>query len=421
MFKKLMQLLSALFGKHNNDNADDSKPTPTPEPEPETPVVEPEPGIKPEPETPTLSARFLTTNGRKIVNQNGTEVFLKGVNLGGWLLHEYWMCPVKSNTEQPAMIDILTTLEKRFGESKAQELIYTYQENWLTENDAKLIKDMGCNVVRLPFWYRNFMKDANGTWLTENHDDNPGFIAIDKVLEVCEQYGIYVVLDMHGCPGGQSVNHCSGGHTIDLFKNAHYQDAMEELWVTIADRYKNNSTVAMYDIMNEPCDYGGAFENFNDLCNGVYDRMYKAIRSVDPNHMITIEGIWGLEVLPDPKAIGWDNVVYQTHYYTSDGKSTVEGLCAGMANYSQKYDIPVYLGEFSNMIFPECCKVRDIHFTSWTYKGSVDMDGHWFAYHKWCEQADINNDSFDTIKSKWGKRLYTTNFTKDTVVIEAFR
>ena len=36
---------------------------------------------------------FLTTKGRKLVNQKGEKVQLKGVNLGAWLVRENWLNP----------------------------------------------------------------------------------------------------------------------------------------------------------------------------------------------------------------------------------------------------------------------------------------------------------------------------------------
>ena len=82
---------------------------------------------------------FLETDGQKIVNQNGDEILLRGTNLGGWLIQEYWMCPVAgdSNIEQWSNSETLTVLENRFGKEQTQELIETYQDNWITEKDIK--------------------------------------------------------------------------------------------------------------------------------------------------------------------------------------------------------------------------------------------------------------------------------------------
>lgn len=95
---------------------------------------------------------FLTVKGRKMYNQKGEEVQLKGVNLGGWLIHEDWLCP----DELPKGVQydhetILEILEERFGREKAHELTKLYEENWITEYDLDIIKERGFNCVRVPF------------------------------------------------------------------------------------------------------------------------------------------------------------------------------------------------------------------------------------------------------------------------------
>ena len=63
----------------------------------------------------------------------------------------------------------------------------------------------------------------------------------------------------------------------------------------------------------------------------VYNRFYQAVRAVDPDHLISVEGCWGGQVngkymgwgwdtLPPPEQFGWKNVLYQTHSYEWDWK-----------------------------------------------------------------------------------------------------
>lgn len=62
------------------------------------------------------------------------------------------MCPVNGEDRKWAM-------ESRFTKEQVQQLLDTYQDNWITEDDLKNIAALGCNVVRAPFWYCNFMED----------------------------------------------------------------------------------------------------------------------------------------------------------------------------------------------------------------------------------------------------------------------
>ena len=141
-------------------------------------------------EDPLTEEDFLHTEGAAIVNKNGERLILSGINLGGWLLQEYWMCPVKGDkdTLQWTNKQTLDTLEERFGRERTQELLETYQDNWITEWDIQKIASFGANCIRVPFWYRNFMCDDEGTWMTEDLDDNPGIRRLDWVIETAKKY-----------------------------------------------------------------------------------------------------------------------------------------------------------------------------------------------------------------------------------------
>ena len=263
---------------------------------------------------------FLHVEEGNLVTENGEEVLLQGVNLGSWLVQESWMCPVNGEDKKWANLDTIGVLESRFGVEKTAKLLETYQDNWITEWDIKNIADMGCNVIRVPFWYRNFMLDTQGTWITENFDENPGFKRLDWVIEQADKNGLYVILDMHGCPGGQSMDHCCGTlEQNDLYTDETCQNTMELLWRTIAERYKDSPVVAAYDIMNEPQNNSGyegehSYDPWQqetwEMSNQIYDRMIKAIREVDSRHVITVEGIWRITNLPNPKEMGWENMMY---------------------------------------------------------------------------------------------------------------
>lgn len=369
---------------------------------------------------------FLTVQEGKIVDGKGNEVLLRGVNLGGWLIQESWMCPVNGRDRQWANLDTLKLLESRFTEEQVQTILNTYQENWITEEDIRIISEKGCNAVRVPFWYRNFMKDEQGNWIAENFDENPGFQKLDWVIEMAGKYGMYVILDMHGCPGGQSMDHCCGTLGENrLYTDETCQDTMEKLWIAIAERYRDNPVVAAYDIMNEPQNNGG-YEGENsydpwgrnswEMSNRIYDRMIKAVRKVDQNHMITVEGIWRVSNLPNPKVMGWTNMVYQLHLYDDD-----EGFrkwAGGLAKTAVNYDVAAYVGEFQNMNGLEICNENHISWTTWTYKGANQNVGSFFWYYGEPEIADCGIDSYEEILRKWGEPIRTEHFQEQKSVTE---
>ena len=96
------------------------------------------------------AADALHTQGETLVNANGEEVRLRGVNLGGWLIQEDWFCPADNGKRGDHWT--LETLIARFGTERAYELYNIYWDNWITEYDFAQIAEMGFNCVRIPFW-----------------------------------------------------------------------------------------------------------------------------------------------------------------------------------------------------------------------------------------------------------------------------
>lgn len=386
-------------------------------------------------------ADFLSVNAAgQVVNTAGEVVKLRGVNLGNWLIQETWMAPIEQGNgvadQEWGMLNTLDTLEERFGFETAHEIVTTYQQNYITEYDLDIIAATGSSVVRVPFWYRNFYKDTKGTWINQepdgsvNLDENTGFQMLDWVIEECGKRGLYVILDMHGAPGGQSTDHCCGTpYTMDLYTSEECQASMQKLWEEIARRYQGNPTVAVYDIMNEPMnnthtpDRWQAFDGEIGAVTGseegkqavfeVYDRMYKAIRAIDPDHIVSMEGIWRLEALPDPREVGWTNVMYQCHFY--DDLDKFKSLVAYSDELCEEYGVALLIGEFHTGDGGDdrldYMNQLGVHWTTWTYKtanGTVSDAWHWYK-HENIPQVNLFTDSAETMLQKWGTVLQTQN------------
>ena len=386
--------------------------------------------VAPEPQK-EVGKIVLADNGFLQVGGVGETVTLRGVNLGGWLIQECWMCPVNGADNEWGNLDTLNALVGRgFTAEQIDALFESYQDNWITEYDLDIIADMGCNVVRVPFWYRNFMSDDQGTWLDSDFDEIPGFRRLDWVISEAAERGMYVILDMHGVPGGQSFNHSTGGIGINkIYSDEGCRAAMEKLWVAIAERYKDNTAVAAYDIMNEPHNNDEAFSDRPEYRNvytdpeswdeysAVYDRMIEAIREVDSNHIITVEGIWKVYNLPHPRESGWSNMMYQVHLY--DSTEDFAGYAAYLSRFAERYDVAVYVGEFSNIDGIAICEEYGVNWTTWTYKGGKGYNGNWFVYYADLPVADSTADSFEEMLEKWGAGLRTENFTANADLIAA--
>ena len=344
---------------------------------------------------------FLKVNGTQIRKQKGTGdiVYLRGTNAGGWLVQEDWMNPTNASDQKTMM----TTLANRFGASKRDELVSTYENNYWTTQDFDNCAEMGMSVIRLPFTYMNLCDD-NGN-LKSN-----AFDRLDWFVQNCSQRGMYVILDMHGAFGSQNGMDHSGeiNDGKQLYYNQSNKDKTLNLWKKIAEHFKGNPAVAAYDILNEPGIKAAATYS---LHWDFYNEIYKAIRSKDSNHIIIMESCWDADNLPRPSQYGWTNVAYEYHYYpwsaqnSSDAqKSYFSGKVSDIANHN--YGVPTFVGEFTCFEQAEGWKAamstfngQGWHWTTWSYK--VTGNSSWGIYNHNPEKVDIYNDSADTIKNKW--------------------
>ena len=344
---------------------------------------------------------FLKVNGTQIRKQKGTGdiVYLRGTNAGGWLVQEDWMNPTNASDQKTMM----TTLANRFGASKRDELVSTYENNYWTTQDFDNCAEMGMSVIRLPFTYMNLCDD-NGN-LKSN-----AFDRLDWFVQNCSQRGMYVILDMHGAFGSQNGMDHSGeiNDGKQLYYNQSNKDKTLNLWKKIAEHFKGNPAVAAYDILNEPGIKAAATYS---LHWDFYNEIYNTIRSKDSNHIIIMESCWDADNLPRPSQYGWTNVAYEYHYYpwsaqnSSDAqKSYFSSKVSDIANHN--YGVPTFVGEFTCFEQEEGWKAamstfngQGWHWTTWSYK--VTGNSSWGIYNHNPEKVDIYNDSADTIKNKW--------------------
>ena len=359
---------------------------------------------------------ILKTSSQNIINKNGEIIALRGVNAGGYFISESWMCPTNAECQR----DAIDTLYERFNED-AETLFNAYMDSWWTEADFQNIKNMNMNCIRLPFWWDN-LTDEEGVLKTD------AFERMDWFINTAEKYGIYVILDMHGAYGSQNGRDHSGDSFSfgDLYGNESNEQKTVDLWVNIANHYKDNDTVCGYDLLNEPENHRGETMSKDTPQWAFYDRLFRAIREVDTNHIIIMEGVWEINSLPAPSLYGWENVMYEYHFYNWDGQNDLNKeenyLNIKTINWeSYNYDIPMLVGEFTNFGLSSAWEnalstynENGWNWTVWTYKVTGDSSWGIYDYPSSVENisVDIYNDSYDTILTKWSS-LNTSNFTNN--------
>lgn len=256
-----------------------------------------------------IGDELLRLKNSKIVNKNNQPVYLKGCNVGNWLMLEMWMLDYHNYSENGIedQYSFIKTLEDRFGENKAEELMDIYRQNWIKKEDFDIIKSFGMNTVRLPFDYKLLMNsDTKPFKLKEN-----AWYWLDFTIEIAKSMDMYVILDMHGAPGRQSrMDHSGRSGYNKLWTNEGYQDQMVWLWEKISDRYKNEPVVAAYDLLNEP--WGSGDKELKKIIL----RTYSAIRDNNDKHIIIFPGHrWGIDFYKNIKSSKIENIIYTMHFY----------------------------------------------------------------------------------------------------------
>lgn len=264
---------------------------------------------------PTGGLPMLSVQGRQLVNPQGQRVVLRGCNLGNWFLIEPWMFGVSRTApdapppprDQHGFVEILAS---RFGPAEAARLIEVHRANWITPRDMDVIRSFGFNTVRLPFHYSLLEDDARPGELRPD-----AFRWLDRAVTMCSDAGLYVILDLHGTPGGQSTDAPTGRVGQNkLWSDPAMQRRTAHLWGELARHYRDNPAVAAYDIINEP--YGDFTTDHSAVLLNVVSQIYDAIRAVDSDRLIYLPGtLRGIGFYADPHDRGWTNVGFTEHFY----------------------------------------------------------------------------------------------------------
>ncbi|MBC7936836.1 MAG: cellulase family glycosylhydrolase [Rhizobacter sp.] len=321
---------------------------------------------------------FLKTNGKRIVNEKGENILLRGMGLGGWMLQEGYMLGVNKEGQQ---YRIHQRIDSLIGKEKTQEFYDTWLANHTTKTDIDSLKAWGFNSVRLPMHYNLYTlpvedeKLANQqTWISN------GFNMTDELVRWCKANKMYLILDLHAAPGGQGNDYNIADRDPSkpsLWDSPENQQKTIALWKKLAERYKNETTIIAYDIINEPNwgfedaekDKNGLSEKKNEPLEKLMREITAAIREVDKNHIIIIEGNgWGNNytgILDDGL---WDNnMVLSFHkYWNYNDQNSISHII----KYRDDLNVPVWLGETgenSNVWFTQAIHLLESNNIGWAW------------------------------------------------------
>ncbi len=319
--------------------------------------------------------------------------------------------------------------------NKKLEIIFDEMINHIvTEDDFINIKKMGMNLVRLSLnTYKDFEYDSIPFSYREEN-----FKKLDRVVGWAKKHDIYLVISMRQSPGGHNSSPHSGNQGLNkLWSGKSYQKRLSALWKIIASRYKNESVIAGYDLLNEPNAPN------KKIFNQVYRGIIKEIRKTDDKHIVFLEGnLWA-------KNIGWikpdldNNAVLSVHFYEPgiyiEGKTAYPSVIQGKTfnqlalkkNLKSRIlpgqiaGMPIWVGEFGAMtkadnylsynrdvinLFEEL----NLHWSYWNYKnlrGISDSQAIYYSkknnrFVQLTNQLQKSKRAFPTLtRQDWRKAL----------------
>lgn len=316
-----------------------------------------------------MISQFLKTKGRQIVDEHDQPVLLKGWGIGNWLLQEGYMWQAHGQLfDRPRRIE--QTVANWTDAEYAASFWHQFRDQYVTEADIAYLHEQGYNSLRIPFNARLFLT-ADGAV------DETNFYLLDRVIAWAKKYDLYVWLDMHGAPGGQTGANIDDaiGDVPNLFLVPAYWQQALTLWRTIAERYADEPAVIGYDLLNEPIRPGNDhLQDFDYLLPKLaqfYDEAIATIRTVDQRHLFSLEGYhWA----SDPSVFTHrfdDNYVIHFHRY---GVLPSQVTFTDFLQVSEQYQVPLWLGEtgennnrwFAGMA--QLCEANQVSRHFWTYK-----------------------------------------------------
>lgn len=253
---------------------------------------------------------WLTTDGDRIVDQNGTEVWLTGCNWFGYntgsnIFDGVWACNMREALES--------------------------------------IADHGFNLLRIPMSAELLLQWKNGEYPQANYNNayNPELNSMnsleifDYALTICAANGIKVMIDIHSLPTDAMGHNLPLWYT-DEFTVDDYYEALD--WLSA--RYANNDTIIAYDLKNEP--HGKPSEPDHAIWNDsedsnnwrfVAETAGNIILDNNPHALIMIEGI---EIYPiDPATNNFTSTNSEDYYFSWWG-----GNLRGVADYPIDFGSP---------------------------------------------------------------------------------
>jgi endoglucanase len=310
---------------------------------------------------------YLHADGKRIVDGNNENFIIRSIGTGNWLIMEGYM--MNSSGDAGTHTGFRNKLIETIGVANTDSFFTKWNHDHMRKVDIDSMAAWGFNTVRVAMHYK---------WLTLPIEDEPvlgeqtwlepGFVILDSLLSWCTANSMYLILDMHGAPGGQGKESGISDYDpalLSLWESDDNKTKLVLLWQKLAERYSDEPWMGGYDLINET---NWVFtEGNNSKMRELYGRITDSIRSVDQNHIIFIEGNWFANDFSGLTPPWDDNMAYSFHkYWGYNNENSLDWVLP----LRDEHNVPVWCGETgenSNTWFTNAVRLYENNNVGWSF------------------------------------------------------
>jgi endoglucanase len=304
-------------------------------------------------------AQFAHTEHKQIVDASSKPILIRATNLGNWMVPEGYMWLFKDGPQSPSEIRALVL--ELLGPEVSEAFWQKYREHYVTREDIALLHRAGFNAIRVPLHYSLF-----------ESEDAEGFKLLDRLIGWSRAESLYVILDLHAAPGGQTGTNIddSAGYPW-LYQSPLEQENLIAIWRRLATHYRDDPAVLGYDLLNEPIPHYPKLAYLNPSLEPLYKKLTGEIRKVDAHHILFLGGAqWDSNFSVFGKPFD-ANTAYTFHkYWTAPDESVIRQYI----DFRERHDAPIWMGESGENTdewiaqFVKTLEKNNIGWAFWPYK-----------------------------------------------------
>ena len=221
------------------------------------------------------------------------------------------LCALSTASAQTTKLSLVTVKGNKFNTADGKTIIFrgldasdpdklSKDGHWNKEY-FEMVKSWGANIVRFPV--------HPAAWRRRGKEDY--IKLLDQGVEWAGELGLYVIIDWHSI----------GNLRSEMYQNPMYETTRKEtfeFWRTMSEHYKDNTTVACFELFNEPTVHGGRL----GVCTwqewkAMNEEMIVIIRANGSKAIPLVAGFnWAYDLTPVAKEpVNAEGIAYVSHPY----------------------------------------------------------------------------------------------------------